>query len=108
MIPVVIESPYAASQSGTVEQHVRYLDDCVLWCVRNGYSPYASHALVTRVYSDLVDEEREAGIQAGYAFHDAVGLVMVFTDLGISPGMQRAIDRCRERGTQLVFQQIKP
>lgn len=93
-IPVVVESPYAAGPSGTVAKHEAYLEECLSWCIREGFSPYASHGLLTRVLRDTVPHERRTGIEAGYVFHDAVGLVYFFIDLGMSPGMKLALDRC--------------
>lgn len=106
-IPVVVESPYAAGPNGTVAQNLDYLDECLSWCIEEGYSPYASHGLLTRVLRDTLPQQRWAGIEAGYVFHDALGLVIFFIDLGMSPGMKLALDRCARKGTECRLIRIR-
>ena len=89
MIKVVIESPY----SGDVENNLRYLFDCMLDCLSKGESPYASHALFTQFLDDDFEHERELGINAGLAWADCADYIVVYTDRGISEGMQYAIDQ---------------
>jgi hypothetical protein len=100
MKTAVVESPYAANTEtgATVEDHEAYLDECLLWCMKNDLSPYASHAIIPRVYNDLIPEERKAGIGAGYFFQDIVDEIIFFTDMGWSSGMRRAKERCLEKG----------
>lgn len=86
---VVLESPYA----GDVEANVAYARICLRDCLRRGESPIASHLLFTQpgVLDDDRPEERELGMQAGYAWMSSADAVVVYTDRGISPGMQRAV-----------------
>ena len=99
MIRVVIESPYA----GDVARNLRYLDACMADCLRRGESPYASHGLYTRagVLDDAIPEERELGIQAGFAWRDVADLTVVYVNLGITRGMQYGIDDARSKGRPL-------
>jgi len=87
---VIIESPYA----GNVELNVRYARACMRDSLLRGEAPYASHLLYTQpgVPRDEVPEDRELGITAGFAFRRVADVIAVYTDLGISSGMQRAID----------------
>ncbi len=87
---VVVESPFA----GDLERNAAYLDACLADCVRRDESPYASHGLLTRpgVLDDADPEQRAAGIAAGLAWHAVADAVVVYTDLGVSRGMQQAVD----------------
>lgn len=86
---VVIESPF----SGDVARNTRYARLCMADCFRRGEAPYASHLLLTQVLDDEVAEERKAGMAAGFAWGDCAELAAVYTDLGVSVGMQTGIDR---------------
>lgn len=90
-LPVVIESPYAASVGRTVEDHLLYLDFCIRWCLENGYTPYASHKMLTTALDDSDPVQRERGIEAGLAMARSIGLVFYFVDLCISPGMRKSM-----------------
>lgn len=86
---VIIESPFA----GDVERNLRYLRACMRDCVRaRGETPYASHGLLTQpgVLDDSVLEERNLGIEAGYAMWPAMNIIAFYIDLGWSSGMMRA------------------
>jgi hypothetical protein len=93
---VVIESPFA----GDVETNLRYLRACMHHCITNGEAPYASHALYTQpgVLDDDKPIERELGIVAGFCWRDVADLTVVYTDLGITKGMQYGIDDASRKG----------
>lgn len=86
---VIIESPYA----GDVETNLRYLRACMRDCFLRGEAPFASHALYTQpgVLRDEVPEDRQLGIRAGFCWRLAAHATVVYTDLGITPGMQQGI-----------------
>jgi hypothetical protein len=88
---VIVESPFA----GDTERYLRYLRDCLADCLRRGESPFASHGLYTQegVLDDHVPEERQKGIEAGYAWWRGADKIVFYTDLGWSPGMLRALER---------------
>jgi ClpX C4-type zinc finger len=89
MKKIVIESPLA----GDFARNKRY----ALWCARHCYllgeAAYASHLLYPQFLDDQVPEEREFGIEAGFAWADESLQRVFYTDLGWSPGMKRAADR---------------
>lgn len=91
MRPVIIESPLA----GNVALHMRYLDACILDCVRRNETPYASHKILPGALDDLDPQERETGIQAGFEMaailHQLGAPRVVYTDCGVSGGMLRGI-----------------
>lgn len=91
----VLETPYA----GDIESNVEYAQKCMHDMLLRHEAPYASHLLYTQpnVLDDLVPEERELGIYAGFAFKHMEGMHTVFyVDKGMSRGMQLALDYCKE------------
>jgi hypothetical protein len=58
-----------------------------------GESPYASHGLLPGALDEDKAEERQLGIQAGYAWWSAASLIVFYTDYGWSTGMEAAADR---------------
>lgn len=102
---VIIESPYA----GNVDENLRYLRRAMRQSlVKLGESPFASHGLYTQegVLNDNDREERNTGIEAGFAWHHKADLVAVYCDYGISSGMKRGITNARLAGVPVVFRWI--
>ena len=101
---VVIESPFA----GDVELNIAYLRAAMRDCLLRGESPYASHGLYAQpgVLDDNVPEEREHGIQAGFAWRQAADYTVVYTDLGTSKGMEYGIKDAEERGVEVVYRTL--
>ena len=93
---VIIESPYAESETHTVEQHVQYARECMRDSLMRGESPYASHLLYTQegVLDDLNPEERKLGIEAGFMWRNVADLTVFYVDLGYSMGMRFALQDC--------------
>ena len=101
---VVIESPYA----GNVKENIRYLQACMRDCLLRGEAPYASHGLYTQpgVLDDLVAEERQHGIEAGFAWRRVAELTVVYHDLGLSSGMRYGIDDAIARGCPVEYRSL--
>lgn len=102
---VVIESPLA----GDVERNVRYLKACIRDSLLRGEAPMASHGLYAQpgIFDDANTEERRLGMEAGWAFYEIPGvLCVVYTDLGVSPGMIKGISCAREHGVLVVNRTI--
>jgi hypothetical protein len=89
MTPVILESPYA----GTIALNLTYLRACMRDSLLRGEAPFASHGLYTQmgVLRDEVPEEREHGIQAGFAWRALARFTVFYTNLGWSNGMERAL-----------------
>jgi hypothetical protein len=98
---VIIESPYA----GDVELNVRYARVCLRDCLLRGEAPLASHLLYTQpgVLDDPIPDERALGIEAGLAWGRAAEATVVYTDLGISSGMQQGISRAHGEGRLVEY-----
>lgn len=104
---VVVESPYA----GDVDRNVRYARACLRDCLMRGEAPLASHLLYTQpgVLDDNVPEQRAYGIAAGFVWRVHAHATVVYTDLGISRGMEYGISdaqRLAERGHQLEIREL--
>lgn len=102
---VIVESPYA----GGVAENVAYAREALADCLRRGEAPYASHLLYTQpgVLDDGKPEERELGIEAGLAWGECADATVVYTDLGISSGMEQGIRRAREAARPVEYRKIR-
>jgi len=98
---VVLESPFA----GDIEANLTYAHKCMSDCLQRGEAPFASHLLYTQdgVLDDTIAEERERGIKAGFAWGDVATKVVVYTDHGISKGMQLGIDKAKDSGLPVEY-----
>lgn len=101
---VVIESPF----SGDVEANILYARCCVRDSVLRGEAPIASHLLFTQegILRDEVGEERALGMAAGHAWIEVCEAVVVYTDRGVSPGMQNGIDKAIHYGKPVEYREI--
>lgn len=86
---VVLESPFA----GDIPSNLKYARACLRDCLLRGESPVASHCLLTQegVLDDADKVERAIGINAGHAWMHVADAVVVYTDRGISRGMEAGI-----------------
>jgi len=102
---VVIESPFA----GDVEKNIRYARACMKDCLMRGEFPFASHLLYTQegILDDDIPEERALGIAAGFCWSQNAEATVVYTDLGISGGMELGIARARKEGRAVEMRRLK-
>lgn len=102
---VIIESPYA----GNVKINVPYARMCIRDSLNRGEAPIASHLLYTQpgILNDDIPEERTQGINAGLAWLKRAQITAVYTDLGVSSGMEYGIKRAEEAGNKIVYRTIK-
>lgn len=101
---VIVESPFA----GDVNRNVTFARDCLADCLARGEAPFASHLLYTQpgVLRDEIPEERARGMVAGFAWGDVAHATVVYTDLGISEGMQKGINRAKNLGRPVEYRTI--
>lgn len=102
---VIVESPFA----GDVERNAEYARAALRDCLHRGEAPFASHLLYTQpgVLDDSRPEERELGIEAGLVWGFGADATVVYTDLGISPGMRTGIDRARTEGRPVEYRSLR-
>ena len=98
---VDLESPFA----GDIERNLRYARACMRDSIHRGEAPLASHLLYTQegILDDSIPHERERGILAGKAWAELAELTVVYTDFGISSGMQFGIDHALRLGRPVEF-----
>ena len=98
---VIIESPYA----GDVEANVEYARRCVRDSLARGEAPIASHLLYTQpgVLDDDIPAERQWGIDAGLAWRRVAEKTVVYTDRGISRGMEYGIAAAEDAGIPVEY-----
>lgn len=101
---VIIESPFA----GDVEKNTRYARACVRDSLLRGEAPIASHLLYTQrgILNDDVPEERQQGIDAGLAWRAVAQASVVYTDLGISKGMEYGIKAAQDTGVPVEYRSL--
>jgi hypothetical protein len=101
---VIIESPYA----GDIEANVTYARAAMWDCLERGEAPYASHLLYTQVgvLDDSDADQRARGIEAGLQWGKFADATVVYTDRGISKGMQLGIDRAKAEGRDVEYRAL--
>ena len=106
---VQLESPYAARTPEMRTILDAYAREAMRDCLLRGEAPYASHMLYTQpgVLRDDNPSERALGITAGFAFLSHMDYMVVYTDYGISDGMQEGIARAYELDLAIRFRQIR-
>lgn len=102
---VILESPYA----GDVAANVEYARRCVRDSLLRGEAPIASHLLYTQpgVLNDDIPVERQHGIDAGLAWRAVADASVVYTDRGISKGMQYGIEAAESAGLVVEYRAIE-
>jgi hypothetical protein len=101
---VILESPYA----GDIEANVTYARACVRDALSRGEAPIASHLLYTQpgILRDEDPAERQWGIDAGLAWRRVAEASVVYTDRGISAGMEYGIALARAAGKPVEFRSL--
>jgi hypothetical protein len=88
---VYVVSPYAGDVQGNIEAAKRYCR----YVIAQGCMPVASHLLYPRILKDDEPEERELGLMFGLALLAMTDEVWVFSEHGISDGMQQEIHEAK-------------
>lgn len=99
---VVLESPYA----GDLVANLDYARKILRNSIERGETPFMSHLLYTQVLNDLDPDERKRGINLNLNMICLASAVVVYTDRGISSGMQTAINHARHLGVPVLFRSI--
>lgn len=105
---VILESPYAAFNGRSVEENIDYARKCVRDSLSRGEAPIASHLLYTQdgILDDLIPEERQWGIDAGLAWKCVASKSIVYTDFGITRGMEYGIAAAKEAGLEVEYRKL--
>lgn len=91
---VIVESPFA----GNIKRNIEYARACLRDCLLRGEAPFASHLLYTQrgILQDQIPTERILGIEAGFEWGHVADATVVYTDYGISHGMQEGIKQAEQ------------
>ena len=101
---VLIESPFA----GDVETNIKFARACMRDSLDRGEAPFAPHLLYTQeeILDDDIPEERNWGIGAGLAWGKRASKTIVYTNLGITGGMEIGIQRAIEEGRDVEYREL--
>lgn len=99
---IILESPYA----GNVALNTEYARLCMKDALNRNEAPMVSHLLYTQCLDDKDSYERHLGITAGLAFKSVVKKTVIYTDLGISTGMQYGIDDAIKNNREIEYRKI--
>ena len=101
---VIIESPFA----GDLDTNIKFTRACMRDSLRRGEAPFASHLLYTQeeILDDDVPEERNWGIEAGLAWGKYASKTVVYTNLGITSGMEIGIQRAIEEEREVEYREL--
>lgn len=118
MTRAILESPFAVDSleiesakrsddwtwvKAAKERNRRYLRALALWAIELGYSPYASHAMLTQWLNDDDPIQRTHGIKLGFEWAAAANVALIGVDLGVSSGMHTGIKRHIDDGRERTF-----
>jgi len=103
---VIIESPLAGATPEDVAQNVAYAKAAMRDCFARGEASFASHLLYPLVFDDSTPEQRRAGMLAGFAWGEVADATVVYTDRGISSGMQDGIARANLAGRTVEYRTL--
>lgn len=109
MKKVIIESPLSAPTRDAIEANKVYARRCIVDSLRRGEAPFASHLLYDQqgILDDLLPDQRETGILAGFAWGEAADMVVFYIDFGISAGMYRGFERAILSNADIVVRSLK-
>lgn len=102
MIRVIIESPFA----GDVKKNQAYLKRCMMDSIARGEAPFSSHMMYTQVLNDLVLEDRQLGLAMCERWRLVADYTVVYTDLGISTGMQLGMLEAHKIGQRVIQRKL--
>lgn len=92
-----------------LDNNVAYARAAIKDCLMRGEAPYASHLLYTQpgVLDDTIQEDRDRGMFAGFAWRQAASKTVVYTDLGVSRGMRAGIEDAKKRFAVVEYRTLK-
>jgi hypothetical protein len=102
---VILESPFAGDEQANID----YARLCVRDSLMRGEAPIASHLLYTQptILDDSDPFERQHGIMAGWAWREVADASVVYTDRGMTRGMEYGIAAAKEAGRTVEYRSIK-
>lgn len=74
--------------------------------MRYGDVPFASHLLYPQCLDEFNRIERFIGIQGNFIWTGLCDVIVVYTDLGFSKGMEAAIENSRGKHKEVIFRNL--
>lgn len=102
MKKVLIESPF----KGDRKRNLKYAFECFKDSFKRNEAPYASHLLYTQMLDDDIQEERDLGIKMGLEWGKCADKTVVYTDHGISSGMEYGIKEAKRVGRLIEYRSL--
>lgn len=105
---VLLESPFSGKTPGELARNIQYARLAIRDCISRGEAPFASHLLYTQdhILLDTIPEERQLGIACGLAFQYIAASVVVYTNLGITEGMQQGISHAEKLQLPILYRTL--
>ena len=105
---VIIESPFKGNNYEETAINILYARACIHDSLLKGEFPFASHLFYTQdgIHDDKIEEERGLGIKAGIAWGKVTKKRIVYTDRGISKGMEYGIKSAKEEGQLIEYRSL--
>lgn len=103
MTRAYICSPYR----GNIEANLRYLDQAIKYSLDLGEAPYAPHLYLPKYFDDNVAAKRYQALRIGEKFLSVCNIIAVYTDYGISDGMQGEIDYAKSIRIPIIIRKIQ-
>lgn len=109
MKKVNIESPYSGATFDDMLMNLRYARLCMRDSIIRGEAPIASHLLYTQpgILDDTDPTERALGMNIGFDWNKNAQVTVVYTDLGISAGMQLGIQDAEKNSRPVEYRQLE-
>ena len=97
-----------ATIAGDVDTNIKFARACMRDSLSRGEAPFAMHLLYTQegILRDEIPEERKWGMEAGFAWGIHACKTVVYTNLGITKGMELGIQRAKEEGREIEFREL--
>jgi hypothetical protein len=104
---VILESPFWAADEAGIAENVAYAKRCARDCLMRKEAPFASHLIYPAgILDDNLQTERILGIRAGLAWGTAAEATVVYTDRGISRGMEIGIEDAKRAGRVVEYRKL--
>jgi len=103
---VIIESPFKGETPVEETDNIAYAREAMRDSLYRGEAPFASHLLYPQALDDGDERERSMGIEAGLSIGKFATRTAVYTDRGISSGMQYGIERAELEGREVEYRSL--
>lgn len=96
----------ASPLRGDIARNQRYARAALADSLASGEAPFVPHLLYDQVLDDSIPEQRHQAMNAALAMLDVCDYLAVYTDLGLSMGMQGEIDRARKLHKDIAYRTL--